>query len=85
MSCTHHAVIRALNLTGLGNRPVLTPFHHVLRLTGIGPCGAMIAEIRTNPVDGRDSGKGRELESFMKIILAVNAYRSQLRDTDLRR
>jgi hypothetical protein len=37
MSSTRHAVVRGPSLTGLGNRPALTPAHHVERPTGIGP------------------------------------------------
>ena len=35
MSSTRHTVIRGPSLVGLGNRPVLTPFHHVDLLTGM--------------------------------------------------
>lgn len=35
MSSTRHAVIRGPSLVGFGNRPVLTPFHHVDLLTGM--------------------------------------------------
>src|SRR5437763_5122953 len=57
MSSAFHAVIRGLSFTGLGNRPALTPAHHVDRDTGIGPVGARICLTRTKPV----SGKGRLL------------------------
>jgi hypothetical protein len=53
MSSTFQAVVRGPSLTGLGNRPVFTPAHHVDRPIGIGPVGARIAERRTKPKSGR--------------------------------
>lgn len=55
MSSTFHAVVRGPSFTGLGNRPVLTPAHHVERPIGIGPCGARIDVSRTKPEAGRSS------------------------------
>ena len=46
--------MRGPNLTGGGNRPDLTPSHHVDLPTGIGPLGPMIDESRTKPVSGRE-------------------------------
>jgi len=40
-------------LTGAGKRPSRTPCHHVDLLTGMGPFGAIIAEMRTKPVWGK--------------------------------
>jgi hypothetical protein len=54
MSSTRQAVIFGPNLTGCGNRFVLTPAHHVLFDTGIGPWGAMMFFSRTNPVSGKN-------------------------------
>ena len=55
MSSTRQAVIFGPNLTGCGNRFDLTPAHHVLLETGIGPSGAMIFLRRMNPVSGRQN------------------------------
>jgi hypothetical protein len=55
MSYTRQAVIFGPNLTGCGNRFDLTPAHHVLFDTGIGPKGAMIFLSRMNPVSGRQN------------------------------
>jgi hypothetical protein len=52
MSSTRQAVILGPNLTGCGNRFVLTPAHQVLLETGIGPSGAMIFFNRMKPVSG---------------------------------
>jgi hypothetical protein len=53
-SSTRHAVMRGPSLTGFGNRPDLTPAHHVDLLTGIGPFGPRIEESRIKPVSGRE-------------------------------
>lgn len=53
ISSTRQAVVRGPSLIGLGNRPSLTPAHHVDLLTGIGPAGARIFLSRTQPVSGR--------------------------------
>jgi hypothetical protein len=50
ISSTRHAVVRGPNLTGGGKRPVFTPAHQLLLLTGIGPFGVRIADRRKNPV-----------------------------------
>jgi hypothetical protein len=55
MSSTRQAVIFGPNLIGCGNRFDLTPAHHVLLDTGIGPLGAMIFLSRMNPVSGRQT------------------------------
>jgi hypothetical protein len=52
ISSTRQAVIRGPSLTGLGNRPDLTPAHQVDLQTGMGPRGAMIRGRRTRPVFG---------------------------------
>jgi hypothetical protein len=52
MSSTRQAVVRGPSFTGFGNRPSLTPAHHVDFETGIGPFGAKIEVRRTKPVSG---------------------------------
>jgi hypothetical protein len=55
MSSTRQAVNLGPNLTGCGNRFDLTPAHHVLLDTGIGPWGAIIFLSRMKPVSGRQN------------------------------
>ncbi len=50
MSATRQTVILGPSLIGRGNRPDLTPAHHVDFETGIGPDGARIDFRRTKPV-----------------------------------
>jgi hypothetical protein len=40
------------SFSGCGNRPIFTPFHQVLRLTGMGPYGARIADNLMKPISG---------------------------------
>jgi len=62
MSVTRQTVMRVPIFTGAGKRPVLTPFHHVARNTGIsGGAGGvalgapMIGLRRRNPIGGMDA------------------------------
>lgn len=68
MSSDFHAVIRGPSLCDAGNRPDLTPAHHVLRLTGNRAriCGSL-----TNPA----SGSGLVLSIVRSVVVATrNAF-----------
>ena len=52
ISSTRHTVMRCPSLTGLGNRPDLTPSHHVDLLTGMGFPGPIMRDKRRKPVRG---------------------------------
>jgi hypothetical protein len=69
MSSVLQAVVLGSNLTGAGNRPVRTPAHQLDLETGIGPKGARIDLMRTNPVSGSDAMS----ESFIEVISAASA------------
>ena len=71
MSSTRHVVIRGPSLTGLGNRPDLTPAHHVDLPTGIGPRGAMMEDSRTKPIFGKGLGRVTELSSDIVSLRAT--------------
>lgn len=44
-------------MTGAGALPIRRHANQVLRLIGSGPCGAIIAANRTNPVSGKLNGE----------------------------
>lgn len=66
MSATRHAVVRGPSFTGLGKRPDFTPAHHVDLLTGMGPAGAKMLDIRRKPelVPGMESTSLCEMECW---------------------
>jgi hypothetical protein len=51
ISTVRHAVVRGPSLTGAGKRPAFTPAHQLERLTGIGPPGARMLDMRRNPLE----------------------------------
>lgn len=63
-------------MTGFGKRPDLTPSHHVLFDTGIGPRGPRIIERRTSPLSGKvqsDMNQLRRLKDEADLGEAVEA------------
>ena len=72
ISSTRHTVIRGPSLIGFGKRPVLTPFHQVDLLTGIGPAGARRLARRTKTVSGSgyEFCMGRIIHLWMSLSLA---------------